>query len=240
MEWQDEGILLQIRPQGESSAIVEVLTETQGRHAGVVRGGASRRLAPHLQPGAQLALHWRARLQDQLGAFMVEPLRQRAAAVMGDRLALAGLTAICALAARALPERAPCPAFYRTTRAALDALAAIPDWPVVYVQWELRLLQTIGYGLDLDRCAVTGARDGLAHVSPRTGRAVTAAAAGAWADRLLPMSPVLQGRPAAAPDDMADALRVTGHFLTRGLCPDPDSRPLPEARARLVALLSRT
>lgn len=99
IEWEDEAALLATRPFGESSVIIEVFSATHGRHAGVVRGGTSRKVAPILQPGAQLSVVWKARLDSHLGSFMVEPIRSRAANAMGDRLALAGLNAVCGLLA---------------------------------------------------------------------------------------------------------------------------------------------
>jgi DNA repair protein RecO (recombination protein O) len=105
MEWQDEGVLIAMRAHGEASAIIEVFTAGHGRHVGVVRGGASRKMAATLQPGTQLAVTWRARLEDHIGSFTVEPVQSRAA-LMSDRLALAGLSAICAMVRAALPERA--------------------------------------------------------------------------------------------------------------------------------------
>ncbi|MFA5537781.1 MAG: DNA repair protein RecO [Gemmobacter sp.] len=239
MQWRAEGVLLSMRGHGESTAIIDLLTEEHGRFAGVVRGGASRRVAPFLQPGAQLDATWKARLDDHLGRFTVEPLRPRAAALLADRRALAGLAAVCALCSRALPEREPHPALYRATVALLDALG-VEGWPLLYLRWELRLLEEIGFGLDLARCAVTGGTTDLAYVSPRTGRAVSRVGAGDWAGRLLPLPAFLRDlSPAATPADLGRALALTGHFLNRGLCPDPAARPLPEARARLVALLSR-
>ncbi|TMV54089.1 DNA repair protein RecO, partial [Thioclava sp. BHET1] len=187
MEWRDEGVLLSMRLHGENAAIIEVFTPQHGRHAGVVRGGASRKAAPVLQPGAQLDLTWRARLEDHIGAFTVEPLRGRAGAILGDRLALSGLNSITALLAFTLPEREPHPALYQASVTLFDLLGAAPDWPLAYLRWEMMLLEEMGFGLDLTACAVTGSRDDLAYVSPRTGRAVSRAGAGEWADRLLPL-----------------------------------------------------
>jgi DNA repair protein RecO (recombination protein O) len=186
---------------------------------------------PLLQPGAQLDLTWRARLDEHLGTFAIEPLASRTG-LMADRAALAALNAICALLVHSLPEREAHPALYPATLALLDALA-VPGWGLDYLQWELLLLEELGFGLDLSRCAVTGATGGLAYVSPRTGRAVTAAGAGDLADRLLRLPPCLTGGP-ADPEGLAQGLALTGHFLTRELAAQ---RPLPEARARLVAVL---
>ena len=237
MEWRDEGALLSMRPHGESSAIIEVFTAAHGRHAGVVRGGASRRMAATLQPGTQLAVAWRARLDDHIGAFTVEPLRSRAG-VLSDRLALAGLNAICAMLHIALPEREPHPALWRASVTLLDALQT-PGWPPDYLRWELFLLEELGFALDLTRCAVTGSREDLAYVSPKSGRAVSRAGAGDWADRLLPLPPSLLGQGPATPADLADGFALTGHFLTRSLHPILNDRPLPEARTRLIGLLAR-
>lgn len=238
MEWQDEGLLLSMRPHGESSAIIEVFTPLHGRHAGVVRGGASRRLAPLLQPGAQLALTWRARLEDHIGTFVAEPLQSRTG-LLADRLGLAGLSAICALLQVSLAERAPYPDVWRRTMALLEAVEQRVDWPVFYLRWELQLLEELGFGLDLTSCAVTGGREDLAYVSPKTGRAVSREGAGEWASRLLPLPMALLGQGPASPTEITEGLAVTGHFLLRELAPLLNRRGLPEARARLVDLLSR-
>lgn len=232
MDWRDQGVLLSVRRHGESSAIIDVFTALHGRHAGVVRGGGSRRVMPLLQPGAQLDLTWRARLDEHLGTFSVEPLVSRAG-LMADRAALAGLNAVCALVIHSLPERESHPALYPATLALLEAFAG-RGWGLDYLRWELLLLEELGFGLDLSRCAVTGATEGLAHVSPRTGRAVTAAGAGDLADRLLPLPACLTGGP-VDPAGLAQGLALTGHFLAREL---GAQRPLPQARARLVARLS--
>jgi DNA repair protein RecO (recombination protein O) len=236
MEWRDEGVLLSMRPHGESAAIIEVFTTGHGRHAGVVRGGASRRMAPVLQPGAQLEVTWRARLDDHIGTYTVEPLRSRAG-LMSDRRALAALTAICALLRAALPEREPHGALWTGTVDLMDALAGA-DWHSAYLRWEIGLLEELGFGLDLTRCAVTGATEGLAYVSPRTGRAVSLAGAGEWADRLLPLPAGLTGTAPLTGAALRDGLALTTHFLTRELMHDPQARPLPEARARLIDLLT--
>ena len=173
MDWRDEGILLTARRHGESAAIVEVFTARHGRHAGVVRGGGSRRMAPVLQPGSRLAVEWSARLEEHIGTFRVDPIGARAAAIMADPAALAALAAMTALVAATLPERDAHPDLYARSLALLDALAAAPDWPARYAAWELALLAELGFGLDLAACAVTGATQDLVWVSPRTGRAVS-------------------------------------------------------------------
>lgn len=239
MEWQDQGTVLAARRHGETSAILQVFTEAHGLHAGVVRGASSRKLQPVLQPGAQVAVTWRARLEDHLGTFTVEPVKSRAAAVMGGRLELAALNAITALLVFSLPEREAHPRLYGRTISLLDMLGQSDHWPLAYLLWELALLEEMGFGLDLSCCAVTGAREGLAYVSTRTGRAVTAEAAGPWKDRLLPLPACLQSPGDASAGDIAKGLTTTGYFLESWLAPAFGDRPLPAARRRFADLYAR-
>lgn len=237
--WRDQGILLNARRHGETSMIIEVFTPEQGRHAGVVRGGAGRRIAPILQPGAQIDLTWQARLEEHLGVFQVEPVRSRAAVAMTDRLALAGLNAVTGLLSFCLPEREVHAALYLQTEMLLDLLGQGEVWPLAYLRWEMDLLREIGYALDLSTCAVTGATEGLVYVSPKSGRAVTRAGAADWADRMLPLPPVMRAEGTADDAEIALAFRTTGHFLEAHLARDLGTRALPAARARYVELFSR-
>ena len=239
MEWRDQGILLSARKHGETSSIIEMFTPTHGRHVGVVRGGTSRKIAPILQPGAQLDVVWRARLEDHIGSFSVEPVRSRAAAAMGDRLALAGLNTVTALLSFCLPEREAHAPLYDRTQALLDLLGQPDVWPLAYLQWEMGLLEEMGYALDLSTCAVTGATEGLCFVSPRSGRAVSAKGAGEWADRMLPLPDVLRGEGEGSDAEIGQGFVTTGYFLERHLAHDLGGKPLPEARARFVEAFTR-
>uniref|UniRef100_UPI003568EE94 DNA repair protein RecO n=1 Tax=Shimia sp. TaxID=1954381 RepID=UPI003568EE94 len=188
--------------------------------------------------GAQVDLRWRARLEDHIGSFTAEPLRSRAAA-LSDRLALAGLNAVTALLGFCLPEREAHGALYRRSEQLLDLLGQNDIWPLAYLRWELALLDDLGFGLDLTRCAVTGATEGLDYVSPRSGRAVSRAGAGDWIDRLLPLPPCLRGEGTAPDHEVLLALETTGYFMHHRLAPELGHRPLPEARGRLMDLLGR-
>ncbi len=238
MDWRDQGIVLATRKHGETSVILEVFTPSKGKHAGVVRGGISRKMTPILQAGAQVDVTWRARLEGHIGSYTVEPVRSRALA-LGDRFSLAGMNAVTGLLSFALPERAEMLRLYEQTVPLLDLLGQHEIWPFAYLKWELALLEELGFALDLESCAVTGQADDLAYVSPKSGRAVSRAAAGDWADRLLPLPDVLRGQGDAADADILQALSVTGYFLENKLAPSLGTRPLPEARARLLDVLSR-
>ncbi|MBL6454168.1 DNA repair protein RecO [Belnapia sp. T6] len=239
-EWQGPAIVLGARPHGESGAVVTLLTEALGRHAGLAKGGASRAQSALWQPGNLVEARWVARLPDQLGALSAELVHPAASLALEDPLALALLASACALAEAALPEREPHPRCFQGLLALIaqlpaSALAALPD----YIRWEAELLTELGYGLDLARCALTGGVEDLAFVSPRTGRAVSAVAAEPWAGRLLPLPRFLLGQsgPPEAGECLA-GLRLTGHFLARDAFGD---RPggLPAARGLLQDRVAR-
>lgn len=238
MEWRDKGIVLAVRPHGETSAIVEILTESQGRHAGLVKGARSRAMRPVLQPGNQVTVGWRARLAEHLGMFQIEADHLGAGGVMEDRAALAGLNAACALAVMALPEREAHPAVHAGFELLLSAFEDEDLWPALYVRWEAGVLSDLGYGLDLKKCAVTGETGDLSHVSPRTGRAVCREEAAPYAAKLLELPGFMRGSGAIAEGDIAKGLDLTGYFLERRVL-WPVDRQLPEARTRLIAELER-
>lgn len=234
MEWQAPAVVLDVRPHGESALVVSLLTEDHGRHAGLAKGGASRAQAALWQPGNLVEARWLARLPEQLGALSGELVHAAAALAMEDPLALAVLRAATGVAEGSLPEREPHPRLFRGLVALVATLArstadAVPD----LVRWEAELLADLGYGLDLSRCAVTGVREELAYVSPRSGRAVSVLGAGEWRDRLLPMPAFLLGQGPSGPADWLAGLRLTGHFLARDVF-GTQHRPVPAAREILV------
>ena len=232
MEWDAPAIVLDVRPFGEGDGVATVLTAEHGAHRGLAHGALSRTRASTWQPGNLIQARWLGRLADQLGSLTAELVHPAAALAMDDAMALAVLRSCCAVAEGALPEREAHPRVFDGLLALIarlsDAERRVPDT----ARWEAALLAGLGYGLDLSRCAVTGAADGLAFVSPKTGRAVSADAAGVWAARLMRLPPLLTGDDSGTAADQADALRVTGHFLARDAF-GHQHRPLPAARQML-------
>lgn len=238
-EWQDEAIVLAVRPHGETAAIVTLLTCHHGRHAGLVRGGQSRQHKAVLQPGNLVIANWRARLEDQLGSLTIELETAMASRVLDDPKRLAGLAACCAVIEGCLPEREPAEAVYLAS-CALIRLIADPDaglsWLAGYIRWELEMLEIAGFRLSLSRCAISGEMENLAWVSPRSGAAVTDAAAGAYSPRLLALPGFLGGVARSPEQDLVDGLRLTGYFLDRQVF-GQHHQPLPAARQRLGDLV---
>jgi len=238
MEFEDEAFVLNARPFGEAGAIAELLTRAHGRHAAHVAGGASRRIKPLLQTGERVLVRYRARTSEQLGQASLEATGQGPSDLFDDALALAGLASAAAVAAGALPEREPHPAAFLAFEALAAVLPAAEVWPAVYVRFEQGLLSELGFGLDLSRCASTGGTEDLIYVSPRTGRAVSAASGAPYAERLLALPPFLLAPPGALKaGDIESGLKLTGHFLERFIF-GPLNRPLPPARYWMAQRLS--
>jgi len=238
MEFEDDAFVLSARAFGESGAIVELLTARHGKYAAHVAGGGSRRLRPFLQAGARAQVRYRARVSDQLGSASLEPVGEGPSALFDDALALAGLSAAAAVAAGALPEREPHPGAFLAFEALQAALANPDIWPAVFVRFEAGLLQDLGFGLDLSKCAATGAVDDLIYVSPRTGRAVSREAGEPYKDRLLALPPFMLGAQSRLmPGDVRAGLDLTAHFLEAFVFA-PLNRPLPPARLWLIDRLS--
>ena len=242
MQWTDDGIILATRPHGETSLIVEAMTPAHGRVMGLVRGGRSRTRMPTLQPGNEVALTWRARLDEHLGQFTVEPLRMNAALLMERAVGLHGFQ-MTAAHLRLLPEREAAEPVHAMLAAMLPVLCD-PQTPedagALLARFEIALLAELGFGLDLARCALSGAREGLAYVSPKSGRAVTAEAGGAWAGRLLVL-PSFLAPGANAPADrdaVRSAFALTGHFIERQFFTDRRADALA-ARAMLIDRVRR-
>jgi DNA repair protein RecO (recombination protein O) len=216
MQWQDRAIILGVKRHGETSVIVEVMTRERGRHLGMVRSGRSRTMQPVLQPGNEVDATWRARLDEHLGEFRIEPLTLRAARLMETATAVYGVQAMGALL-RLLPERDPHPHLFEALEVILENLHNPVDAGELFVRFELAVLNDLGFGLDLAECAATGARSDLAYVSPKSGRAVSRSAGAPWADKMFALPPFLSVEQSRAADfeSLAEAFRLTGFFLHR-------------------------
>ncbi len=243
MEWTDEGVVLGVRRHGETSAIVELMTRSHGRHLGLVRGGAGSRMRPLLQPGNTVSAVWRARLDEHLGYYAIEATKLRAAAMFASSYAVYGVTHLASLV-RLLPERDPHEDIYELIESILDDFDDATTAGAHLVKFELAMLTELGFGLDLSACAASGALDDLVYVSPKSGGAVSREAGEAWRDKLLRLPPFLleseRGRGAVnswSGQDLEDGFRLTGLFLMRNVLA-PRGQEHSDARDGFIAAVS--
>ncbi|MGA8970466.1 MAG: DNA repair protein RecO [Pseudolabrys sp.] len=238
MQWTDEGIVIGAKRHGEANAILELMTREHGRHLGLVRGGFGSRLKPVLQAGNTVSASWRARLDEHLGNYTVEGLSLRAASFFSASHAIYGVTHLAGLM-RLLPERDPHAGLYHALDEILghldDAVLAAP----MVVRFELQLLSELGFGLDLEKCVVTGASGDLVYVSPKSGRAVSRSAGEPWSDKMLRLPAFLRERDAMPiGHDLADGFALTGYFLARHVL-EARGLTLSDERAHFIAALNR-
>ena len=212
MQWTGEGLIIGVRRHGETSVIAEVMVAGHGRTLGLIRGGRSSKFAATLQPGNTVQVVWRARLAEHLGTFVVELIDARAADLIADRTRLYASQLLCEHL-RLLPERDPHDRLLGLAVDALDDGKSKLILGMELARFELALLDELGFGLDLSACAVTGVTTDLTHVSPKTGRAVSREPAKPYCDRLLRLPQFLISEAPATPADVAEAFRLTGHFL---------------------------
>jgi len=240
VNWTDQGIIIGTRRHGETSLIVEVMTEAHGRHLGLVKGGRGREHRAALQPGNTVSAAWRARLDEHLGNWSIEPTVARAARLMETGSGVYGLQMVAALL-RILPERDPHPALYAALAPILDSLDDPYRAGEVLVRFELLMLAEFGFGLDLSRCAATGLAGDLAFVSPKTGRAVSREAGAAYADRMFAFPRLFAERRETGPasgEALSEAFALTGYFLSRHVF-EPRGEAPPRARESFLALIGR-
>jgi DNA repair protein RecO (recombination protein O) len=240
MRFETTAIVCALRNHGEHGAVVRLMTPEQGLQAVYVRGARGRRMRPVLIAGNVVQAQLSARTESQLPQAIVELVRSRAP-LLAEPLPAAAIEWATVLTATALPEGQPYPQLYSALEGLLDAVEAAPSasgWGSALVRYELLLLAELGFGLDLERCAVTGSSDKLVAVSPKSGRAVSAGEAEPYAGKLLPLPPFVREGGAGSWPEIGEGLDLTGHFLLRDVLTDR-SRPIAEARARLVRRLRR-
>ncbi len=231
IEWNDTGILLSVRPHGETGGIAAILTREHGRAVGYVYGAVSTRKRGVLEIGNVVSVHWQARAHDQLGTFTLELEKSHVADVLDDPLRLTALQSACALADKTLPEHERHQGVFEGMTALLDSFSG-DLWAPSYIFWEIGLLRELGFGLDLSKCVASGVAEGLIYVSPKSGCAVSAVAGEPYKDKLLSLPPFLRGEARFEPGDILDGLKLTRHFLLHRVFSQAHAN-LPEPRLRL-------
>lgn len=234
--WSDQGIVLSARPHGEGGAVVVLLTENNGRHAGYVHGGMSSKKRSMLEPGSQVKAEWSSRVSDALGSYTLEAERGLSPDILQDSLKLAALLSACSLCDAALPEREGHAGLFHGLAALMDTIQQ-DHWGASYIMWEIQLLRELGFRLELDKCAGDGDVTTLTYVSPKTGRAVSEAQAAPYKEKLLELPHFLRpmdirGEEAGEPADILTGLKMTGYFLEHWVF-NHHTKGVPEERMRL-------
>lgn len=237
--FEDQGIILSLRPHGENGGIASLLTENHGRHAGYVRGANSLKMRGTLEPGNTVDIQWSARVADNLGSYALELRHNAASSFLQDPLRLGALQSACALCDEALPEREGHPGLFYGLQALLQALES-DIWAQTYVMWEIALLKELGFSLELTKCAGGGSNEALMYVSPKTGRAVSQDAGEPYKDKLLILPEFLKPSPSPCEEqeDILTGLKLTGYFMEHWVFAH-HTRGTPAQRLRFEARFAK-
>lgn len=238
--FQDQAIILNVRPYGDGGAIVSVLTEKYGRVNGYVNAAqSSKRLRSALQPGNLVMADWQSKTEGQLGRFTIDLEQDFAGKILNDAKALTAIQSVVSLLSMFVPEREPCSALYSGTLGLMQLMVGDDHWMAALIMWEMAFLRELGFGIDISQCAVTGQTNNLTHVSPKSGRAVCAEEAAPYAHKLLAIPQFMQGE-SMADDDIYTGLRLTGYFLIHRLLQQSSFETLPDARFALENMVKPT
>ena len=249
-EWTDKGIILSVRKYGEKGLIVNVLTEEHGRHLGWLSSRSNNNMLSHVQPGNIVSVYWKSRLIEQMGNYKIELVSSVSGKIFDDKLKLQALSSLCALIEKILPERQKYQEIYSATLAFINLLLLddnikMNHWIEGYVKWEIGILSSIGFSLNLNECAVTGTKDNLYFVSPKTGKAVSKEGAGNFAPRLLILPNFLGGIKLFDINfyqEIIAGLKITTYFFENKLLISINNEKnnyLPKARSRFIEMIER-
>ena len=222
MRWQGEGVLLDVRKYGESSALIDVFTLSLGRRIGLLKGAINKKNKAIIQPGNQLFLTWNSRIEESLGVFKIELMKSRYHKISKERDRLEFFNLICMLCCTFLPERVDFDELYHKTILYIEGEFSTKEKFRKYIEWELQLLQSLGFGLDLGKCVVSGSKEDLKFVSPKSGCAVSRKSSAGWEDRLLVLPEFLGGirsKEKLSKADIENGFKLTEYFIKKNLLP---------------------
>jgi DNA repair protein RecO (recombination protein O) len=242
IEWQEQALVVEAAKFAEHDALVTLFTPTRGIVKAIVKGALSRRQRAGLEPLTLVEANFQARLPEHLGRATLHILTPYAARVLADPIKLTAISSLATLMKTSLPEHDPHPELFEGVARWLETMLHTSEaqhWLPHYIGLEIAILEVLGFGLDLSRCAATGSREDLRYVSPKSGRAVSREAGAQYAAKLLPLPDFLRGATARTEwSELADGLRMTAHFIEHWLLA-AIHRPLPPLRARLGEQVGR-
>ena len=249
-EWNDQGLVLSAKKYGEKGLIINILTENHGRYLGWFNNYKSKNILADIQPGNLVNVFWKSRLIEQMGKFKIELIASVSGKIFDEKLKLQALNSVCSLLEKFLPERQNYSQIFNATNAFIDLLTFQDEskndyWMEGYVKWEIGVLSSIGFSLDLNRCAVTGSDTNLLFVSPKTGKAVSKDGAGRYAPRLLLLPFFLGGDNVIGSNfykEILAGLNITSYFFKNKLLLSINTNKpinLPNPRIRFVELIEK-
>ena len=210
MKWNDEGIAVATKRYGDKNLILYLFTRNHGKRKGLT--------SSKFQISDLLHVEWSARLPENLGFFKCELIESSSHHFFYDRLKSIAIVSFSSILEKVLPESEPYTVLYDNFRHFIDIVKYNNEsWQCHYLNLELLLLAQLGFKLDLSKCAVTGSKENLRFISPKTGRAVSQEIGNPYAKKLLPFPQIFHMQNNYSSHDFQLGLKVTGYFLNKYL-----------------------
>ncbi|MGV3278397.1 DNA repair protein RecO [Rickettsiales bacterium LUAb2] len=215
MEINTEGIIVAKQKFGENSSIITLFTESHGILKGLIKGATSKKNQYLLQISNHVDINWRARLESHLGSIKLDLKHSIMPYVITEKLKLLTISTICELVSKLLVEGDINKDLYETTKNLIFTIK-LDDFFNLYIKWELILLRSLGYGLDLSFCGVCKKIERVKYASPKTGVCVCEKIGEQYKNKLLLLPNFLiDSNNEITKEAKLASLKLTGYFINR-------------------------
>ena len=232
MQITDEGIIIKKKKYRESSLLISFFSLNHGINSGLVKGVLKKDFGTY-EIGNKVYIKSSFRLDEQLWNCRFELIKNNSVNYFDNQNKLNALLAVCSIIDLSLPKNNPQINIYKKTINLIENLL-FKDWAVKYIFWELFLLSELGYGLDLEKCVVSGKKENLIYVSPKSGKAVSKKEGEKYKNKLLNLPKFLIDKNVKPSNDsLKQAISLTGFFIDKFL--KKNNKKLPFYRKKILS-----
>ncbi len=150
MNWIDTGFLISKNKYNENSLIVEIFTKDHGKTTGIIFGGTSKKIKNYLEIGNHLHVNFYSKSSSKMGYFKIEILDVLSPLYFDNAQKLSCIISSMNLVKILTAESQSNKKIYRLISNFFKILNS-NNWIKDYIFWELEILKTIGYDLELKK-----------------------------------------------------------------------------------------
>ena len=152
MQWDDIGYLISKNRYNENSIIAEFYTENHGKSSGIIFGATSNKIKNYLQIGNKLYLNYNYKNEGKLGYYKVEIFKAYVPYYFDYKEKLLCIVSAINLV-KLLTVESQSNVNVFNLIGDLYSIINIDDWVKEYIFWELKLLEIVGFNLQLNKIA---------------------------------------------------------------------------------------
>lgn len=222
MNIKDIGVIIAKKPLKENTFIITVFTQNHGLYSGVIKE-SSKKSKSIYQEGNLVDFFWQARLHEHIGLARCELIKAYSGLILYDKTKLYAFNSIISLIKLSFQEREAHSVFFAFLLEYINNLVQNFSFQD-YISFELVMLAESGYELSLDKCAVSGKKQDLKYVSPKTGRALSQEIGEPYKDKLLALPKFLTSNSQIITlEEKKQAFILTSYFFNRYFFNNKDS-----------------